>query len=368
MLRPVAAVAAALVLAAAGIAPVVVPPVMAQPFPTVAPRASTSYVAGYTPAQVRRAYGLDQLKSSGAGRSVAVIVAYGSPTIQSDLTTFSKQFGLPAISLSIAYPQGKPTATDAGWAMETALDVQWAHAIAPGAAIQLVVARSAAFGDLISAVDYAASHGAQVVSMSWGAAEFSAEPAFDSHFARPGVRFVAASGDRGNGVSWPAVSPNVIAVGGTSLRLKPDGSYGSESAWAGSGGGISAYEPAPAYQKNFAIAGRRSVPDVALVADPNTGVAVYTATPYGGQTGWFLVGGTSAGAPMWAALLALTQPGSNGALYSLAGSAYAGDYHDVTSGSNGTCGAICTAKTGYDAVTGLGSPQANRLVPALGAV
>jgi subtilase family serine protease len=168
----------------------------------------------------------------------------------------------------------------------------------------------------------------------------------------------------------------VVAVGGTTLPLDGAGNRtGAETAWNGSGGGLSAYVAEPAYQSSYGISsgGKRAIPDVAAVADPNTGVAVYSSTRYNGQKGWFVVGGTSLSSPLWAGFIALADQGrgtaltdGHSALYNLAtGSSYGTDYHDVQSGTNGTCGAICTAGPGYDEVTGLGTPAVNQLVPGL---
>ena len=221
-----------------------------------------------------------------------------------------------------AHPQGQPK-TDSGWALEESLDVEWAHAIAPGATILLVEASSASISSLLAAVDYAVSQGASVVSMSWGSSsEFLGETSFDSHFTAPGVTFTASSGDSGPGVIYPAASPYVTSVGGTTLPLDSSGNLtAAETAWSGSGGGVSVYEPTPSYQSSIGAAGR-SVPDVAYDADPNTGVAVYDSTAYSGQSGWFVVGGTSAGAPQWGALAAIVNSqrstplgGANPALY-----------------------------------------------------
>jgi len=206
--------------------------------------------------------------------------------------------------LSIVYPQGKPT-SNSGWALETSLDAEWAHVVAPAAKIVVVVAKSSSLSDLLTAVDYAVKTvGAKQVSMSWGSAEFSSETSYDSHFNKSGVTFFASSGDRGAGVMWPAASPYVVGVGGTTLQLDSSGNVISETGWSGSGGGVSAYEAKPAFQNVWQKAGKRSVPDVSYNADPYTGFPVYI-TNYGGSTGWITVGGTSAGAPQWAAQQAL---------------------------------------------------------------
>lgn len=333
--------------------------VRATPFLATSP-------SGYSPAQIRHAYGFDKITGTGAGQTIAIVDAYGSPTLANDLSVFCNTFGLPQAQLSVYYPQGTPPA-DSGWALETSLDVEWAHAIAPGAKIVVVVAKSASLTNLLNAVDYAVKNlGAKQVSMSWGAAEFSSETKYDSHFNKSGVTFFASSGDNGAGVSWPAASPYVVAVGGTTLQIDSTGTVTSETGWSGSGGGVSAYELRPVYQNGFQSATRRSVPDVSYDADPYTGFPVYI-TNYNGSTGWVTVGGTSAGAPQWAGLQALVNGSRNtplsntdAALYSIATATYALDYFDILSGSNGYS---CVA--GYDLVTGLGSPNSPALVPAL---
>ncbi len=247
-------------------------------------------------------------------------------------------------------------ATDSGWALETSLDVEWAHAIAPNASILLVLARSDRLNDLLAAVDYARGRSdVVVVSMSWGDTEFSSESLYDFHFTNSyGAAFFVSSGDDGAGVLYPASSPNVVAVGGTTLTLNADGSVSSETGWSGSGGGMSSYEPKPAYQATYGIVGnRRAVPDVAYNANPTTGFAVYDSTPNGGQSGWFRMGGTSAGAPQWAAIYALGRSAVNSNLYRSAKSSLNASYfRDITTGSNGAY----SATGGYDYVTGLGSP------------
>jgi hypothetical protein len=246
--------------------------------------------------------------------------------------------------------------TDGGWALEISLDVQWAHAIAPNAKILLVEARSASLTNLLAAVDYARNRSDVVaVSMSWGASEFSTESSYDSYFTSSyGTTFFASSGDSGAGVLWPAASPNVIGVGGTTLTFNLDGSLALENAWSGSGGGLSAYETEPSYQVSYNVPGandQRAVPDVSYDADPNSGFSVYDNTPYQGQTGWWQVGGTSAGAPQWAAIQSIGLSASNNNFYQDAKSVnYSSYFRDITSGSNGY-----PATTGYDLVTGLGS-------------
>ena len=258
---------------------------------------------------------------------------------------------------------GRGPAYNSGWAIEMALDVEWAHAVAPGANILLVEAVSASLNDLLAAVNYARNQASvSVVSMSWGAGEFNGEGSYDSYFTTPsghgGVTFVASSGDNGAPASWPSISSNVLSVGGTTLSLGSGNSYGSEKGWGGSGGGYSPYISEPTYQRGFQNTGHRSNPDVAYDADPYSGF-------YVNQNGsWYAVGGTSAGAPQWAGLIAIANQGRAAAgraplssalhaIYSLA----AADFHDITIGSNGY-----KAGVGYAAVTGRGSPIANLIV------
>jgi streptogramin lyase len=353
---------------------------------SVTDTAVVSSVYPLTPAQVRHAYGLDTLplnSNDGTGQTIAIVDAYDDPNVFRDLDTFDRsygvspgqtlyqQYGPSALVLTKVTPEGTP-AGNAGWAQEISLDVQWAHAIAPGAHILLVEARTNSLSDLLAAADYAVGLGSTVVSMSWGSSEFAGEVYYDWHFAHSGVTFVAAAGDTGSQTLWPAVSPNVLAVGGTSLSVDLGGNYLGETGWSSGGGGVSAYEPRPAYQVNVPQGGgSRTSPDVAYNADPATGVAVYDS--YVGGGGWGQYGGTSAGAPQWAALVAIAdqgrvQPLSSSstlqALYALLSSSNTINttyLHDVTSGSSGTY----SAAPGYDLVTGLGTPKADTLIPYL---
>ena len=350
---------------------------------------ATQGPTGLTPAKTRHAYGFDQITNQGAGQTIGIVDAFDDPNIESDLAVFNSQFGLPACTTSNGcfqkvYAAGVKPNTNAGWALEISLDVEWAHAIAPQAKILLVEAASNSFANLLQAVDVAVQNGASVVSMSWGGGEFSGEISSDTHFAVNGVTFTASSGDSGSGVEYPAASPGVVSVGGTTLKIDSSGNYVSETAWSGSGGGQSAFEAEPLYQANYPIpndpGGVRGVPDVAYDGDPNSGFAVYDSIRLQGQRGWFQVGGTSAGAPQWAAVFAIanslrvaagkaTLSSTNNAVYTVgSGAAYSSNFHDITSGTNGSCGALCTATTGYDYVTGLGSPQANHTISALAAL
>jgi subtilase family serine protease len=348
----------------------------AVPLLIVKPQASSS-PSGLSPSTIKTVYGFNKLSQTGAGQTIALVDAYDDPTIQADLDTFSTQFGLPttgsgSFTFTKATPQGTPR-TDGGWALEISLDVEWAHAVAPQANILLVEAQTSSFTNLLGAVDYAVGQGAHTVSMSWGGTEFSAESNYDSHFNVPGVMLLASAGDSGGVVNYPSASPYVVSVGGTMLDFNRSGTFSGETAWASGGGGASAYEPEPGYQTAYGISlSGRGTPDVSYDADPNSGVSVYDTTRYHGQTGWWQVGGTSAGAPQWAGLVALADQSRatpltsanliSSPLYSAAtGSVnYASNFRDITSGSNGY-----PATIGYDLATGLGSPLANSLVPYL---
>jgi subtilase family serine protease len=345
-----------------------------------------------TPSRLAAAYSFSLASTSGSGMTIAIVDAYNDPNIAADLAKFSSQYNLPAANLTVENQLGQTTGlpqTDAGWSLEIALDVEWAHAAAPGAKIILVEANSASISDLMTAVQTAARQ-ANVVSMSWGSSEFRGETAYDTaaYFANPNVTFIAASGDNGGaaGAEWPAVSPYVLSVGGTTLSLSSAGTTLSETAWNGSGsrfagysgstGGASLYEPAPSYQVSALGSGvtRRETPDVASDANPSTGLSVYDSVAGNGVTGWFQVGGTSAGAPVWAGIIAAGDQARTAAgqsvlsstqtlslLYGIARStSYTADFHDITSGANFTA----AAKTGYDMVTGLGSPVASKLIAA----
>jgi subtilase family serine protease len=347
----------------------------------------------------------------GTGQTIAIVDAYDDPDIFQSVDAFDNQFGLtnagptlfqqygPASSFltvvnengqSSPLPETDPSGpgTD-NWEVEEALDVEWAHAIAPGAQIILVEANSQSLSDLMTAVATAAAQpGVSVVSMSWGFAEGQAvfasdEAMYDSYFDVPSVTFVASTGDYGAAdPEYPAYSPNVVAVGGTSLTLNGDGSYNSETGWGdqspsvgafiGSGGGLSLYEPEPTYQQGVQSTGYRTTPDVSMVADPATGA--WIADPYNldPSNPFEVVGGTSLSAPAWAGLFALVNQGraaagetslnsstptdAQQALYMLPQT----DYNSIASGNNGY-----TANAGYNLVTGLGTPVANLLVPDL---
>lgn len=341
--------------------------------------------SAFTPSIIRHAYGFDLVANQGAGQTIAVIDAYDDANIESDLATFSSQFGLPACTSNSGcftklYAAGSQPQASAQWTIETALDVEWAHAIAPQAKIILVEANSYALSDLLVGVDLAVTKGASVVSMSWTTPEFAGERSMDTHFVASGVTFLAASGDSGAAVNYPAASPDVISVGGTSLTLNAQQNYESEAAWSGSGGGVSAYENEPIFQEQFGVpnnhTGYRVVPDVSLDANPGTGYAVYNSVPYQGAEGWFQVGGTSAATPQWAAAIAIVnslRAATNKPLYSGAAQPLypmntrldALTFNPINRPVPTGCPIVCHVIAGYDVFTGLGSPQVKNLIPTL---
>jgi subtilase family serine protease len=266
--------------------------------------------------------------------------------------------------------QSASAGSNSSWALETSLDVEWAHAIAPLATIELVSASDGTFAAQFRAVATAEAADPAAVSMSWGIpGEFSDETYYDHFCEVSSTVCVVSAGDNGHPGAYPAYNPAVVAVGGTTLSLSASNSVTSELAWFDSGGGQSWVEREPGYQQGVQSSGSREMPDVAFDADPNTGVAVYDSVPWEGQTGWFMVGGTSVGAPSWSAILAdadQLRAASNEApltaaddavqrvIYSLPSSVIA----PVTGGpDNGFCPAGCTPGPGYDEITGLGSPR-----------
>jgi subtilase family serine protease len=389
---------------------------------SAAPQATAIIGAVHTPAQIRAAYGLPTLPAPGtaitpavaatlgAGQTIYIVDAYHDATALSDLNLFSAKFGLPSCSnVSIAtnatLPLAAPSASctfsavystttgtmtstapayNATWAPESKLDVQWAHAIAPLARIVLIEMPSSMSTAILGANTLAGKLGKGVVSMSFGSAEAGWSSTVDRYFTGTGMTYVAAAGDSGSQVLWPAVSPNVVAVGGTSLNWTGSGTR-YEAAWLHTGGGMSAYEALPAYQSGVTAAGggalaRRAVPDVSFNANPSTGEYVALTLP-GKATTWSAYGGTSIAAPQWAAVIAVanamrvangktTLGDIHAALYkSIAAvpGTYAAALGDVVDGTNGTCG-TCRAGTGFDQATGWGTPNSAKLLEALSGV
>ena len=388
---------------------------------TASPMAGGSTIATYTPAQIRAAYGLPSLPASfsgltaaqaaayGAGQTIYIVNAYHDPNIAAELAAFNQKFSLPGcttLSLSTAASlplasaastagcafavvygtatgtmTSKAPAYNAGWATEIALDVQWAHAIAPMARIVLIEAPDATVSSLTGAIALANRMGTGVVSMSFGAQEGSWTASADAVFTTSGMTYLAATGDSGVQVCWPAVSAHVLAVGGTTLTYG-SGAGRSEVAWSGSGGGVSAYTDRPSYQTT-AVPGlsgvtRRAVPDVAFNADPQSGQYVAIIASGSTTVSWVSAGGTSLSTPQWAAMIAVANAQRAAASKASLGAAqsvlyggigavpgnYASAFLDVTSGANGTC-STCTSTSGYDLVTGLGTPHGESMLALL---
>ncbi|MFI2207467.1 peptidase S8 [Streptomyces sp. NPDC020192] len=346
-----------------------------SPFTTGSPT-----TVGHTPSDLRSAYKLGG--TSGSGRTVAIVDAMDDPTAEADLAAYRSAYGLPSCTTANGCfrkvnqnGQASPLPSgDYGWAEEISLDLDMVSAACPGCHILLVEAKSANVPDLMRAEDTAATTpGVVSVSNSWGGSEDNTVTSLDSHFKHPGVAITASSGDSGYGVSWPASSPYVTAVGGTSLSKASNARGWTETAWSGAGSGCSAYEAKPSWQHDSGCA-KRTVADVAAVADPNTGVAVYdtynscggallcdTELQLGlaqGADGWVEVGGTSVASPIIASVYALAGNTSQVVDGSYPYS-HTSALNDVTSGSNGSCGGtyLCTARPGYDGPTGLGTPN-----------
>jgi len=320
--------------------------------------------AGLGPAQIQSAYKLPSA-TAGSGQTIAIVDAMNDPTAEADLATYRSQFGLPACTTANGCfrkvsQTGSTTnlpATDAGWALEISLDLDMVSATCPNCKILLVEATTASLANLGTAVDRAATMGANAISNSYGGSETGTSGSA-SHWTHSGVAVTASTGDSGFGVSFPATAPAVIAVGGTTLRTSTNSRGWTETAWSGAGSGCSRVFARPSVQANANTGcSRRAVADVSAVADPNTGVAVFDSTPLQGRSGWFVVGGTSASSPIIASVfgLAANSAANNEAFpYSHTGSLF-----DVTSGSNGSCSPtqLCTARAGWDGPTGLGTPN-----------
>jgi len=355
---------------------------------------ATQPVGGYyaeTPASLACLYGLVAVTTgcnpatlttvaTGGSKAIAIVDAYDYPTALADLTAYSKQFGLPAptsATFTVAYektakPSPDPNCAYYGgwdcWATESALDIEMAHAAAPAAHIYLVEANSTSFADLFAAVTKAIAlvqaAGGGEVSMSWGGGEFSTEAKSDSTFTGATVVFFAASGDS-EGTIYPAVSPNVVAVGGTTISRNPSNlNFEGELAWEDTGGGYSVYEPRPSFQSSIStlVGAYRGVPDVAAVGNPRTGVWVYNSyenTSGGTLYAWNIIGGTSVASPLWAGIVnhaghfSASTSAEQTLIYTNAKTAT--DFRDIT---YGTCGYYegWSAASGWDPCSGNGAP------------
>lgn len=330
----------------------------------IAPNSATPQ--GLVPAQMRAAYGVT---ASGSG-TIAIVDAYHYNTSLNDFNAFSTQFGLPTepstnatastnAHFQVVYAAGKKPRADSGWALEAAMDIQWAHAMAPNAKIVLVEAASNSTTNLIQANNVAkALAGVKQVSNSWGGGESSTiYSTYDSTFLQNGVAFYASGGDTGGSKSWPSLSSNVVAVGGTTLTMSGNTRV-SETVWSGTGCGLSSYEARPSFQDTIQsiVGSHRGADDIAADADPNTGASVYTTTSYQGFTGWLVVAGTSLSCPVIAGCA--NASGTNRASSQAQCAAfYAGigssNFHDITSGSAGSFSAL----VGWDYPTGVGTPN-----------
>jgi len=336
------------------------------------PSATLGDNGAYSPSYLQSAYDAPSA-TAGAGRLVAVVDAFDDPKAEADLGVYRSHFGLPACTTANGcfhkvdqtggtdYP-----VPDGGWATEISLDLDMVSALCPNCHILLVEADSDDPADLGTAVDEAVSLGAVAVSNSYGIpVEDPSETSFDPYYDHPGVAVTVAAGDYGYGVSYPAASPYVIAVGGTSLYQATDNGTrnATETAWSGTGSGCSAVEPKPSWQHDAGCS-MRTVADVSAVADPSTPVWIYDSYPEFQTTlKWASVGGTSAAAPIVAAMAALAGA-PTGPQYTPAGYPYAepASFNNITFGSNGSCSPtyLCTAGPGYNGPTGLGTPNGTR--------
>jgi subtilase family serine protease len=314
--------------------------------------------SGYGPADLRSAY---KVTSNGSVSTIIAIVdAYGYPNAERDLGVYRTQYSLPACTTANGcfrkvdqnggtyYPH-----MDTGWAQETALDLEMASAMCPNCKILLVQASTASYGALATSENTAVRLGAHAISNSYGGGEYYSWY-YEGAYNHPGIAITVSSGDSGYGVQFPASSPHVTAVGGTSLHRVSTTRGWSETVWSGSGSGCSGYYAKPSWQTD-GLCRRRTVADVSAVADPYTGVAVYG--PTGSATsGWMVFGGTSVAAPLVAGIY-----GVNGGSVNYGQDPYTHKtaLFDVTGGLNGYCSGtyLCTAAIGYDGPSGLGTPN-----------
>jgi len=321
--------------------------------------------SGYAPADLRAAYLIASgIGAPGTGPTVAIVDAYGYNNAETDLNVYRGQFGLGSCTTANGCFRkvnqngvaGNYPSQNTGWAQETALDLQMVSTACPNCKILLVEASSASFGNLATAERTATgAAGVIAVSNSYGGGE-SGSASYEPSYNHPGVAITASSGDSGYaaGPQFPATSPHVTAVGGTSLYHAANARGWSETAWSGAGSGCSTVYNKPTWQTDTGCA-KRMEADVSAIADPNTGVAVY-APVNGARSGWLVFGGTSVAAPLIAGVY-----GANGTTPTYGSDPYKhlGALNDVTSGSNGSCSGyyFCTAVTGYDGPTGLGTPS-----------
>jgi subtilase family serine protease len=338
--------------------------------------AAAAPAGGYGAPDLQSAYALPS-STAGSGQTVAIVDAYDDKSAEADMNVYRSQYGLGACTtangcfkkVNQSGVQGSYPSNNQGWALEISLDLDMVSAACPNCHILLVEATNNTNTNLYSAVNTAVRLGATEISNSYGGAESSADvAASNTYFNHPGVAITVSSGDSGYGVQFPAASPYVTAVGGTSLTRASNPRGWTESAWSGAGSGCSQYEAQQSWQTPLAPGcAHRVVADVSAVADPNTGVNVYDSNCSGlssllGQcfSGWGVVGGTSASSPLIASVYALA---GNAASVSYGSYPYSHTtgLNDVTSGGNSSSGCtpayLCTGETGYDGPTGLGTPS-----------
>lgn len=320
---------------------------------------------GYTPSQIRAAYGLNNVTGTGKGQKIAIICAYVSPTVVNDFITFDRTFNIspsninPATYLTVHTANGAIANNE--WSYEINLDVQWAHAVAPQAQIHLYQAKSAYLSDLLPIISRAINDGSTIISMSWGCNEFNGQNYYSQYFrSNKNVVFLAASGDTAGTVAWPSSEPTVLSVGGTTLSLDSFEQRISEVGWNQSGGGTSKYNIIPLWQYVYGLRGKRQTPDISLAANTSAGFPVYL------NGSWVQLIGTSVSTPIVAGIFALinekrtaklkkslTYSSTLYYLYNLMGRGlyYAINFNDIISGTSGSN----KTKIGFDNVTGLGS-------------
>jgi hypothetical protein len=332
--------------------------------PAAAPRptrsgASWLVPSGYGPADLRNAY---RIAAKGSATTiVAVVDAYGYPGAQTDLAAYRATYGLPPCTAAsgcfIRVNQrggSAPPPTDTGWSQEQALDIQMASAMCPNCRILLVETDDDTIDNLAAGVTLAAARGAAAISNSYGGSEPGTR-AYAQVYKRPGIAMTASAGDTGYGAEFPASAPYMIPVGGTRLVRAANARGWKETVWTQTGSGCSAIYAKPAWQTD-ALCTKRMMNDVAAVAAPATGVAVYGPIGPGGTSGWMVFGGTSVGAPLIAGIYAAagTRPLGARSIWR-----HRAELYDVTSGNNGACGNtyFCTAETGYDGPAGNGTPK-----------
>lgn len=315
--------------------------------------------SGYGPSDLRSAYNVTS--GGSATTTIAIVDAYGYNNAERDLGVYRSQYGLTACTtangcfkkVNESGVAGSYPRQNTGWAQETALDLDMASAMCPGCHILLVEANSASYSDLATAENTAARLGAHVISNSYGGSE-SGTGTYESAYNHAGIAVTVSSGDNGYGVQFPASSPHVTAVGGTSLVRASNARGWNETVWSGAGSGCSTVYAKPSWQTD-GLCARRTVADVSAIADPNTGVAVYGPVTLS-ASGWQVYGGTSVAAPLIGGIYAVNGGTVN---YGQEPYLHTSSLNDVTSGSNGSCGGtyLCTGAVGYDGPTGLGTPN-----------